>query len=307
MANREIPRSIFLKKISILLLDWLKCSELKLLLKIQRTDSQFELVHCTTDSFNYNIIHLNDLPEHLSLDKNTHLWTSILNNTFDSSSTFFTEKGSFWSINFGNIALPYRHKLGATMDNNTPKLDLNYSLLISPFLYSNERVGLFQIKNLKPETFASLGTAVFEDFAQTLSVILINQYTQALLLERVKELAFLYKMSTITKQRSITLKTLLPQIIDLIPPAWQYPDITSAKITLNGKEYTNTAITKYEHRLVSEITVDNVTCGTIEVFYTEKCPMIDEGPFLLEERNLLNNIGAELAMIISQRNNEKSI
>ncbi len=307
IANREIPRSTFLKEISKLLIDWFKCSEIKFLLKIQKNDSQFELVHYTKDNFDYNIIHLNDLPQYLQVEESTGLWKSILDNNFDSSSTFFSEKGSFWTINFGNISIPYRIKLGSTINNDSSKSDSNYSLLISPFIYSNERVGLIHIKNLEPEVFSSLGTTMFEEFSQTLSVILINQYTQALLLERVKELDFLYKMSNITKQKAISLDKLISQIIELIPPAWQYPEITTARITLNNKNYPNTHFDKYEHKLVSDIIVDNEKCGIIEVCYTEKCPEIDEGPFFYEERNLLNNIAAELATIISQNKKEKTI
>ncbi len=307
IANSEMPRSIFLKKISNLLIDWFKCPELKILLKIPKRDSQFELVHCTNDNFDYNIIHLNDLPQYLQVEENTKLWVSILDNNFDSSSTFFTEKGSFWIINFENISIPYRVKLGSTVNNKISKPNSNYSLLISPFLYSNERVGLIQLKNLKPEVFSNLGTTIFEEFSQTLSAILINQYTQALLFERVKELDFLYKMSNITKQKSISLDSIILQIIELIPPAWQYPEITTAKITLKDNDSTNTRITKYEHKLVSDIIVDKEKYGVIEVFYTEKCPEIDEGPFFYEERNLLNNIAAELATIISLKNTEKII
>lgn len=302
IANSEMPRSIFLKEISNLLIGWFKCPELKILLKIPKRESQFELVHCTKDNFDYNIIHLNDLPKYLQIEENTKLWGSILDNSFDSSSTFFTEKGSFWILNFENISIPYRVKLGSIANNKISKPNNNYSLLISPFLYSNERVGLIELKNLKPVVFSSLGTVIFEEFAQTLSAILINQYTQALLLERVKELDFLYKMSNITKQESISLDNIILQIIELIPPAWQYPEITTARITLKGNAYTSTRIAKYEHKLESDIIVNKEKYGTIEVFYTKKCPEIDEGPFFYEERNLLNNIASELATIISLKN-----
>ena len=307
IANREIPRSIFLKEISILLIDWLKCSELKFLLKIPKNETQFELVNSTKDSFDYKIIHLHDLSQYLPEEESISLWESILNKKFEHSSTFFTEKGTFWTINFGNFAIPYRQKLGLIVNNNILKLNGDYSLLIIPFLYSNERVGLIQMKGIKHEIFSSLGTNLLEEFAQTLSAILINQYTQSLLLERVKELAFLYEMSNITKQKSISLEDILHQIIKLIPPAWQYPEITQARINLNGIDYTNKPIDRCEHKLVADINVENKKCGIIEVIYSEKCPDIAEGPFFNEERNLLNNIATELATIISQKNIEKTI
>ena len=307
IANRETPRSIFLKEISHKIIESLDCSELKLLLKVPKSKSQFELIHCNDDSFNYNITPIDTLLQNLPTEESAGLWKSILDDKFDSSSTFFSEQGSFWTINFSNISIPYRMQLGATVEKNLSQEENDYSLLIVPVLYNNERVGLIQFKNLKPEVFSSLGTHLFEEFAKTLSVILFNQYTQALLLERVKELAFLYKMSNIMKQRSLSLENIILQIIDLIPPAWQYPEITAARITLSGKEYSNTPLVKSEHKLVSNIVVDNKKCGKIEVMYTEKCPDLDEGPFFHEERSLLNNIAEELATIISQKKSESTL
>lgn len=307
IANREIPRSIFLKEISILLLDWFKCDELNFLLKMPKSKSKFELVHYSNHDFDYNIIQFEDMLMHLPGEESVNLWQSILHNNFDTSSSFFSEKGTFWTINFGNISLPYRIQLRSVTTQNISESDNDYSLLISPFLYNNERVGLVQLKNIKPELFSSLGIELFEEFSQTLSVILYNQYTQALLSERVKELAFLYQMSKITKQKSISLKEIILQIIELIPPAWQYPEITTARITINGELYSNKPITNCAHKIESNITVNNKKCGIIEIIYTEKCPNIDEGPFFYEERSLLNNIAEELATIISQKDNEKEI
>ncbi len=306
ISNRDIPRSVFLKEISNVLLDWLKCSELKFLLKMQKNESQFELAHYTNKVFEYKIINKDKLSHHLPEEESVGLWEAILENKFDNASTFFTEKGTFWTINFGNLSIPYRRELGSK-ENKTSKQNHNYSLLIIPFLYSNERVGLLQVKNIKQEIFSSIGTNLFEEFAQTLSAILINQYTQALLQERVKELTFLYEMSTITKLKTNSLDDILYHIIELIPPAWQYPEITQAKITLNGVEYANKPIEKCEHTLVADIIIENERRGTIEVSYAEKCPDIDEGPFFHEERSLLNNIATELANIITQRNKEKQV
>jgi len=302
IANSELSRSVFLKEISHLLMDWLECGELKILLKIPKSETQSELVYCTKEHFDYNIIDLEDLEQHLPLEGSAKLWNSILDDNFDSSSTFFTDKGLFWTINFGNMSMPYRMQLGSTSDANP--IDNDYSLLIIPFLYSNERVGLIQVKELKHEIFSSIGTEALEEFAQTLSVILNNQYTQALLLERVKELALLYKMSNITKQRSLSADELVSQVIELIPQAWQYPELTAVRITLDGQEYSTGRVDRSVHTLMADITADQKKCGSIEVIYTEKCHTLDEGPFLKEERNLLNTIAAELGTSISQKKSD---
>ena len=55
--------------------------------------------------------------------------------------------------------------------------------------------------------------------------------------ERVKELNCLFEISRLVEKRKLSLDEILQGIVDLIPPAWQYPDITCAKINLNGKEF----------------------------------------------------------------------
>lgn len=299
IANCELPRSIFLKEVSDLLIKTLIFSELKILHKVPKVNSQYELVSCKNNNFNYNIININELSQHLGNEDSTSLWLSILDDKYDSSSTFFSEKGSFWTINFNNISIPYQMQLDATASSKSSESKNDYSLLIIPFIYNNHRVGLIQIKNLEPKIFSNLGTHLFEHFAQTLSIILTNQHTQALLQERVKELAFMYKMSNITKRKLIPIENIIQEIIKLIPRAWQYPEITRARISINGVDYTDAPIDKCEHKLTADIIVNNKKCGTIEVIYTEKCPDIDEGPFFNEERNLLNNISEELSTIIS--------
>ena len=53
--------------------------------------------------------------------------------------------------------------------------------------------------------------------------------------ERVKELDCLLEISRLVEIRKLTLDEILQGIVDLIPPAWQYPEITCAQIILNGK------------------------------------------------------------------------
>ena len=136
IANREIPRSIFLKEISNLIRDWLECSEFTLLLKLHKSETQFELINSTNKGFDYKIVHAEEISNQLPGKEIDSLWKSILTNKFEHSPSFFTEKGTFWTINFGNFVIPYRQKLGITV-NNKAEQNSDYSLLIIPFLYNN--------------------------------------------------------------------------------------------------------------------------------------------------------------------------
>ena len=118
--------------------------------------------------------------------------------------------------------------------------------------------------------------------------------------ERVKELNCLFEISRLVEKRALALDDILQGIVELIPPAWQYPDITCAKITLNGKELKTRNFKETIWRQFSDILVHGVSTGKLMVCYLEKRPQRDEGPFMKEERELLDAI-AERVGRISER------
>ena len=66
---------------------------------------------------------------------------------------------------------------------------------------------------------------------------IFSHYKRDELKERIKELDCLYGLTEIVKDKSLSKKQALQKIIELIPPAWQYPDITCARLTIEGEEY----------------------------------------------------------------------
>jgi len=108
-------------------------------------------------------------------------------------------------------------------------------------------------------------------------------------IERLKELAAINRTTQIIREAKSVEET-LRQICTIISPAWQYPQFTAARIMFEGKEYANMEFksTKWVQRQKFE-TIDNKV-GYIEVYYLRKFPDLDEGPFLLEERHLIENL-----------------
>lgn len=124
---------------------------------------------------------------------------------------------------------------------------------------------------------------------------------EAALRERLKELNCLYRLSTLCNQPELPLGEFLQRVIDLIPPAWQYPDITCARLAYDGQIYTAGDFQKTEWRQASRITVRGSSGGKLEVFYRERRPELDEGPFLHEERLLIDEIANQVAHYIETR------
>ena len=119
--------------------------------------------------------------------------------------------------------------------------------------------------------------------------------------ERVKELNCLYGISHLIEQADISLEQVLQGTVDLIPPSWQYPEITCARIILGDKEFKTRNFRETVWKQSSEIVVDAERLGYLEVCYHEEMPESDEGPFLKEERLLINAIAGRLGTMIEQR------
>jgi len=118
--------------------------------------------------------------------------------------------------------------------------------------------------------------------------------------ERIKELNCLYDISSFRDAADFSLDAVLQAVIDFIPPAFQYPEITCARIIFDRYEFTTKNFKDTRWKLTHEITVNNERIGTLEVCYLEEKPALDEGPFLKEEKDLIGAIAETLAKIVER-------
>jgi PAS domain S-box-containing protein len=126
------------------------------------------------------------------------------------------------------------------------------------------------------------------------------------LAERVKELECLYGISEIVERPQITLTEIYQGVVDLLPSGWQYPEVACARLAIEGREFktANYGRTPWAHS--ADIKVYGVTAGLISVGYLEERPAGDEGPFLKEERQLINAVAERLGRIIERIRAEKT-
>jgi len=118
--------------------------------------------------------------------------------------------------------------------------------------------------------------------------------------ERIKELNCLYSISKLRERTDFSLEDILQAILDLIPPAWQYPEITCARIIFDGYEFTTNNYKNSRWKLTRDIMVYSERIGTLEVCYLEEKLELDEGPFLREERNLIDAVAERIAKFIER-------
>jgi len=119
--------------------------------------------------------------------------------------------------------------------------------------------------------------------------------------ERVKELECLYGLTDIVKDKNLSLDEALQKIVKLIPPAWQYPEITCSRIMIGDKEYESKDFKETKWSQISNIISDEKKLGVLEIYYLEEKPMVDEGPFLIEERRLIDAIADLLGKYVGEK------
>ncbi len=120
--------------------------------------------------------------------------------------------------------------------------------------------------------------------------------------ERAKELNCLYEVQALLNNPEISLNEVLNGIIKAIPPGWQYPEICQVKIHHEGIAYQSENLIETPWVQRADIVVQENVVGQINVYYTEERPIMDEGPFLREERRLINTIADQLGnYILGQR------
>ncbi len=107
--------------------------------------------------------------------------------------------------------------------------------------------------------------------------------------ERLKELACINQTTQILKEGKPLGET-LQQICLILPRAWQYPEFTGARISYDGSMFTTGNFIETEWKQLQNFQSIDRRKGKIEIFYTKKFAIEDEGPFLDEERHLLINL-----------------
>jgi hypothetical protein len=112
--------------------------------------------------------------------------------------------------------------------------------------------------------------------------------------ERIKELTGIQRTAEILK-RGLPMEKSLQEICSVMPEAWQFPESTVVRLVFGKHVFTSNDFreTSWVQKQVFE-TPDHQQ-GSIEVFYLKEFPPAYEGPFLKEERNLINNLAALIA------------
>ncbi|MCC6738284.1 MAG: PAS domain-containing sensor histidine kinase [Planctomycetia bacterium] len=119
--------------------------------------------------------------------------------------------------------------------------------------------------------------------------------------ERVKELTCLYAIAQISGKPTASLPDVLQGVVDILPTAWQFPHLASARITLDGTQFNSKTRLRSGPRQKASLVVRGFSRGTVQLGYAPSAKSGRGSPFLDEERRLLDEVARQVSLIVDRK------
>ncbi len=119
--------------------------------------------------------------------------------------------------------------------------------------------------------------------------------------ERAKELHCLYRIHAICARTEAPLEEVLREVASVLPSGWEHPGQTFARIVVGTAVFASADAEPTPWMQSAAIRVRGSEVGRIEVGYLSAFPPADEGPFLKEERRLIDTVAELLGQLLLQR------
>jgi two-component system, NtrC family, sensor kinase len=297
LSTRAIPRLEFLRDLSTLLLDFSKCELVEL--RLYGTIAyRVRASRASGASFDFEAFSAGpSAPGADAPDRLRQLVGGALAGALEPTSGRFTPYGSFWT---GDVAAsPSRSVEGDAIPITL--VPGAASLALIPFPVNHLDAGVLRLENVRPDAFRREVIESYEAVAETLGLAIAQRRAQAALRERVKELGCLYAIARVIERDAGDTGEVLDRIVQLLPPAWQYPEIAVARVTVDGVGCATGDVARARTCQRAPIVVDGRPRGEVEVGYVEEIPHAVDGPFLREEEHLIGGIALAIGEFLERR------
>lgn len=134
-----------------------------------------------------------------------------------------------------------------------------------------------------------------------------DKMLEAQLRERVKELNCLYELANLIENNENSVESIMQGTVSLLPGSWQYPEIACARIRYRDRVFQTKEFRPTQWRQKSPIMIFGFEEGRVEVHYLKKKPQLDEGPFLKEERQLIDAVSNRIAKAMEKINTQRQL
>ncbi|MBI4881817.1 MAG: nucleotidyltransferase domain-containing protein [Planctomycetes bacterium] len=119
--------------------------------------------------------------------------------------------------------------------------------------------------------------------------------------ERAKVLNCLYEVDEILSRVDAPRAAAAGQVVERLPAGWQFSDVCCARLRLEDEVFVTRRFAESAWVMRAEVRVRGDSIGGLEVFYTEPRPPADEGPFLKEERFLIEAVADRVGLFVMQQ------
>lgn len=161
--------------------------------------------------------------------------------------------------------------------------------------------GVLALSFARARPFNPISHDFLNRLAATIELSLNHNQSRFELRERVKELTCMYNIANLAVEFGQSPDQFLQQVVEFLPPAYLYPEVTEARIVFDGMSYQTPGFTLRRQSQRADVTILGVRRGFVEVVYREARPELDDGPFLSEEQRLLDSVAREVASIIERK------
>ncbi len=119
--------------------------------------------------------------------------------------------------------------------------------------------------------------------------------------ERVKELTAMHGVARVMQSEELTTSEVLQAVAPILKDAWQYPEITAVRVVFDSEEWSSPTFRETPWKQDATFTLPDGKLGCVEVVYLEERPEEVEGPFLAEERDLINWVAGRLRLCFERQ------
>lgn len=115
------------------------------------------------------------------------------------------------------------------------------------------------------------------------------------LTERLKELNCIYYINWLSENAELSISEYLQKVVDLVPPGFEYPEQTYAKINFGDEVYQSSNFTETNSKMMIDFHLNHSKKGFLTVFNP------NDTPFLKEEFALLDNLKRTIEVHLNKR------
>lgn len=310
-ASRGTPAAEFLREVSGSIADFVGCDlvEIRLVernkLVVCKTFSRFDepaTLETAAGRRGADGRTLPCLPVESDLET---ICEEIVAGRTDPSLPFFTEAGSFWTGS-AQEPLDLSSETCKWAGGRAVRIGGDHrSVVVVPFTSEGGDRGMLFLKSVREHAFTRSDVEFFEYLGRIVAIASTQRRAQVALRERVKELTCLFGIAKAAATSGATCEEMLTRCVELLPPAWLYEDDASACIEFDGRMYPTRGYSGGGSAQAADIVVKGRKRGVVRVEYPDGMPELDEGPFLKEERNLIDAVARELALLAEARETEE--